>query len=88
MRLTSIEKRQIDEMPTIGYWSALGGVEVKKVEHGIEDYIICKVGAWQGNPTYHRVKIKYTDTKYKEPKPYIVIRWERLFLDDCILSLF
>ena len=88
MKLTDIEKRQIDEMPTIGYWSALGGIELKKVEHGIEDYAICTVGAWQGNPTYHRVKIKYTRPKHIEPKAYIVIRFQMFYLNDCILSLF
>ena len=84
MRLSKCAKHQIDEMPTIGYWSTLGGVEVKKVEHDIDDYVICKVGAWQGNPTYHRVKINYTNVKHIEPRAYVVIRWERLFLDECI----
>ena len=87
MHLTDIEKRQIDEMPTIGYWSALGGVELKKVEHGVEDYCICRVNSWRRKPTYHRVKIKYTKTKYKESKPYIVIFYENLYLDACIKSL-
>lgn len=87
MKLTDTEKRQIDEMPTIGYWSALGGIELKKVEHGTEDYCICRSRSWRNKPDYHRVKIKYTKAKYVESKPYIVIYHERLFLKDCIQSL-
>jgi hypothetical protein len=87
MKLTDSEKRLIDEMPTIGYWSALGGVEVKKVEHGIEDYFICRVGSWRKKPTYHRVKVNYTPAKYVKSRPFIVIHFEKLFLNDLILSL-
>ena len=87
MRLTDYEKRFIDSMPTIGYWSALGGVELKKVEHGIDDYYTCVVRNWRSKPTYHRVKVQYTDVKYVEPKPYIVLHYQILYLHDCILSL-
>ena len=87
MKLTDIEKRQLDKLPTIGYWSALGGVEVKKVEHGDVDYLICRVPSWKREPTYHRVKVQYPNVKGVEPRPFIVIHYEKFYLDECTRSL-
>lgn len=86
MRLTDNEKRAIDALPTIGYWSALGGVELKRIEHGIEDYCICRVGSWKSKPTYHRVRVQYPNVKRVEPRPFIVINYEKFYLEDCIRS--
>lgn len=52
-----MKKNEIIGMPTIGYWSALGGLEVKEIEYGIDDYCLCVSGAWGGAKTAHRVKI-------------------------------
>ncbi len=84
MKLSKVEKLQIQSSPTIGYWSALGGVEVIRFEHLDEDYIVCKMNAWSGHPTYHRVKVNYPLTKFKESRPYIVLHWQRLYLDECL----
>ena len=80
MAFTRQEKRELDNLPTIGYWSALGGVEVKKVEYGIEDYIVCISNAWGGKKAYHRVRIKYTHAK--DSREYIDIEGTKLYLDQ------
>lgn len=85
MAFTKQEKASIAAMPTIGYWSNLGGVEVKQVEHaGTEDYVICVVNAWFGTHTYHRLRIKYTHTK--DARPYIDFEGTKLYLDQCVRS--
>lgn len=52
-----MKKSEIIEMPAIGYWSALGGLEVKKIEYDINDYCLCVSGAWSSKKTAHRLKI-------------------------------
>jgi len=63
---------------SFGYWSSLGGVEVKKIEYGIEDYCYCISGAWCSEKSYHRVKIHYGD------RDYIVLHDYKLYFDECI----
>ena len=68
-----------NNQPTIAYYSGLNGLEIKKIEYGFEDYVICISGAWRGTKHYHRVKIYYnTDT------PYFRIHNYRIPLDECI----
>ena len=71
-----MKKSEIIEMPTIGYWSALGGLEVKKIEYGINDYCLCVSGAWNGKKTTHRVKI------YDEG--YIRLHGYKFEFSDCL----
>ena len=44
---------------TIAYYSGVGGLEVRAIEYGAEDYIFCVANAWHGKPTYHKLKINY-----------------------------
>ena len=62
----------------IGYWSALGGVEVQEIIYGIEDKVKCISNAWYGKPIKHCVKIYYTT------RPYIRLHGYRLYLDECL----
>lgn len=87
IKLTENEKRLMDKMPTIGYWPGLGGVELKKVEPGNDDYCLCIVKSWKNEPTYHRVRVYSTNTVHKEPREFIILYYERFYLDECILSL-
>jgi len=78
--MTSKEKAALEEMPTVGYWSELGGVEVKKIEYGVDDYVLCISNAWYGKHSYHRVRIDYgTDSR-----SYVRIHSVKLYLDECI----
>ena len=66
---------------TIACYYGLGGVEVKHIEYGIEDYIYCVSGAWGSttNKRYHKLKIYYT-----EKGGYIRLYGYRIPLDECI----
>ena len=78
--MTNKTKVLIDNMTTIGYWSELGGVEVKDIILGIEERAICISNAWYGKRSYHNVCINYT----KSDRPYIKIHNHRLYLDECL----
>lgn len=55
-----MNKRQYCESrESIAYYSGLNGLEIKGIEHGIEDYIYCVSGAWGGGKAFHRVKVQY-----------------------------
>lgn len=77
--MTKAEKKSIYDRRTIGYWSEMGGVEVKGFEYGIEDYCLCVVGSFTGNWTAHRLKIHYSGED-----SYIVIRGRHLKFSECI----
>ena len=62
------------DMPTVGYWSEMGLVEVKEIEYGIEDYV--KVTT---NTSSHRLKIYYDSRE-----PYIKLHGRRLKFSDCM----
>lgn len=77
--MTREEKMAYITAPTIGYWSAWNGVEVKEIEYGIDDYLICVSGTFIGRPVVHRLKIHYAGER-----DYVVIAGHRFFLDDCL----
>lgn len=64
---------------TVGYWSELGGVELKHIEYGINDYAYVVDNAWYGIPSYHIVKINYSNKG-----SYIRLYDYRLYFDDCV----
>lgn len=66
-------------MPTVGYWSEMGLVEVKEIEYGIDDYALVTCGAMSGKPTSHRLKIYTTESDM-----YINFRGRRLKFSECI----
>ena len=72
--------RKIDAKKTIAYAGTLNGVEIKDIEHGIEDYVICVSNAWYNRQDMkaHRVKIYYED------RPYFIIRGTKIYLDECL----
>lgn len=43
--------------PAIAYYSGFGGLEVHKIEYGIDCYLYCVSGAWCSNKSYHKLKI-------------------------------
>ena len=71
----------LKSMTTIGYWSALGGVEVKEIaEEGYETYVSCISNAWNGKKQAHKVKIKYT----KGGAGFIELHGTRLKMNECL----
>ena len=74
--MTKKEKQKYLCMLTEGFTSHNGGIEIKKIEYGIDDYVIFVAGAMYGNPTVHRVKIHYAD------KPYFLFNGSRIYFAD------
>ncbi len=51
-------KREICEShEPIAYFSGLGGLEVRHIECGINDYLYLIADAWNGKKSYHKCKI-------------------------------
>lgn len=72
----------------IAYISALGGIEIYGIEHGINDYIFCADGAWYGKKMIssyqHKVKIRYNS----KTEPYFELYNQRYYFKDAIRTEF
>jgi len=79
--MTNETKRKIKEEKTIGYWSVLGGLELKKIEYGIEDYAFVVSGAWNGKRNVHKLKIKQSRLG---DYVYIQLGNTKYYFDECI----
>lgn len=44
---------------SFAYYSGFEGLEFKKIEYGIDDYIYCVSGSWNGKQKYHKLKVYY-----------------------------
>ena len=67
---------------SIAYYSCLNGLEIKKIEYGIEDYVYCVSGTW-GSPKnygYHKLKVYYD----KNGNNYIKLHGYKIPLNECI----
>lgn len=72
-------KKQIcQNNATIAYYSGFGGLEVKHIEYGTDDYIYIVAGAWNGKRTYHKLKVHY------DKKDYILFHGCRCPLNEFI----
>lgn len=79
--MTKEEKAICTDLPTIGYWSALGGVEVKQIDHTVDGiFVYCESGAWVGQFRPHKLKVR-TDRNGRE---YVRICSYKLYLDECL----
>lgn len=67
---------------SIAYVSALNGIEIKHIEHGIDDYIYAISGAWGGKKSYHKAKVYYDGPQ--GASPYFKINGVKCRLDECI----
>ena len=65
---------------SFAYYSGFGGLELKHIEYGIDDYIYCVSGSWTGKPVYHKLKIHYSANE----NHYIMLHGYRIRLDECI----
>lgn len=76
--MTKAEKQAYMEQKSVGYYSGFGGIEVKEIQYGIEDYIIFVAGAWCSAKSVHRRKIQYN----MSGDNFIVFANCRLYLRD------
>lgn len=64
---------------SIAYYSGFGGLELKKVEYGIDNYIYCVSGAWCGKKSYHKLKVYYGNDS-----DYMMLHGYKIPLNECI----
>lgn len=57
-----MKKRDMEKMNTIAVYTAdYKGIELKHIEHGIEDIFYIMDGTQTSNPTAHKLKVYYND---------------------------
>ena len=78
--MNNAEKKAVIEQPAVGYWTDFGGVEVKSIEYGIEDYLICVSFVETSEPKPHYLKIKTT----RGGRPFVILYGKALYLDECL----
>ena len=79
-----MNKRQYCESrESIAYYSGLNGLEIKGIEHSVNDYVYCVSGCWHGGKAarrFHRCKVQHT----RKGAAFIRVHGYRIPLDECI----
>jgi len=59
-----MKKADILNMESVAYYSGFTGLEIKGIEYGINDYLLCVSGAWgaKSKQTPHKLKIYYDNS--------------------------
>lgn len=59
-----MKKSEIMNMKSIAYYSGFSGLEIKHIEHGMNDYLYCVSGAWgaKSKQKSHKLKIYYDNS--------------------------
>lgn len=73
------KKEEYLAKPSVGYYSGFGGMELKEIVYGIEDYAIFISNAWYGKKRYCRLKIYYD-----KGIPYCKYKGEEIQFSDII----
>ena len=76
--MTTDEKLRYLEKDTVAYYSGYGGIEIKEVINGLEDYVIYVSNSFTSNKNVHKVKIHWGE------RPYFIANGVRIHLDECI----
>ena len=77
--MTKAEHEEVLSMRTEAYYSGYNGIEIKKIEYGIENYVIYVSGAFGGEKGVHRSKIYTGSDNF-----YFMYRGHKINLDECI----
>lgn len=67
-------------MKSVAYYSGFSGLEIKGVEYGVEDYLLCVSGAWGGKKQPHKLKIYYDNNG----GAFVRLHGYKVPLDECI----
>lgn len=76
--MTKHEKQKYISADTVAYYTGCSGLAIKKIEYGIDDYIIFTDGNFCGKQTAHRAKVYYAN------RPYFRYHDYTIHLDECI----
>jgi hypothetical protein len=64
----------------VAYYSGLNGLEINGIEYGINDYLYCTSGAWNGKKAYHKLKINYS----ADGGAFVRLHGYKIPLNECI----
>jgi len=79
--MTKFEKEQLYNSKTIAYYSGYSGIEIKRIEHDIDDYVYYVSGTFSGgNRSAHKCKITYD----RNGDAYFMYNGNRIKLSECI----
>lgn len=73
------KKEVCENNKSFAYYSGFGGLELKKIEYGVDDYIYCVSGAWTSKKSYHKLKVYY-----EYDNSYIKLNGYKIPMDECI----
>ena len=79
--MTKAEKAAVIAAPAIAYYSGFGGIELKGVESGCDDYIIFVANAWHGQKSAHRAKVR---SGLRDDSVYFMFGGTRIPLSECL----
>ena len=74
------KRKYCESRESIAYYSGLNGLEIKGIEHSVNDYVYCVSGAWRGGKAFHRCRVPYT----RKGTAFIRVHGQRIPLDECI----
>ena len=79
-----MKKADILNMESIAYYSGFTGLEIKKIEYGINDYMLCVSGAWgaKSKQKPHKLKIYYPANG--KDSSFVRLHGYKVPLDECI----
>ena len=77
-----MKKSDIMTMKSIAYYSGFSGLEIKHIEHGINDYIYCVSGCWgaKSQQKPHKLKINYD----RHGNAFVRLHGYKVPLNECI----
>lgn len=81
--MTKEEKRRYMEMSAVAYYSGFGGIEIKEIQYGIDDYVVFVANAWYPGRSVHRAKINYCWSR-----PSFRYHFLTIHFDECLRTDF
>lgn len=66
---------------SFGYYSGFNGLEFKKIEYGINDYVYCVSSAWRGKNKYHKLKVYYDNKDI----PYVNLKGKKVPFNEIVM---
>lgn len=77
------KREYCESRESVAYYSGLNGLEIKGIEHGINDFVYCVSGCWYGGKAarkYHRLKIQYD----RRGEAFVRLDGYKIPLNECI----
>ena len=72
-------KKQYENVKTFAVCDKFGGIELKDILYGIEDYVIFAAGTMGSVASYHKAKVYYGGSG-----GFFKYRGRRIRLDECL----